>query len=115
MARGRRRPRLRSRWSADDARSHLAAWRDSGLSLAGYCRRRKIAYERLRRWRSRLEVGGSGEAQPPVTLRPVQVVAPPAPATPSGLILELRGGRRIRLAPDFDPAVLERLLSVLGA
>jgi hypothetical protein len=95
-----------------EAETLLADCRRSGLSLAEYCQRRKIAYERLRRWRGKLE---RSRREPGLALAPVQVVAAP-PRTSSGhMELRLEDGRRVRLGPDFDPEALSRLLRVLGA
>lgn len=111
MARERGLPRTSSRWGASDAKALLADCRQRGLPLAAYCRRRKISYERLRRWRSKLEGQVSPEETPDVGLRPVRLL----PSTASDLVIECGDGRSIRLAPDFDPEALRRLLSVLEA
>ena len=104
-------PKAPSRWRAAEAGALLADWRRSGLPLAVYCRRRKIGYERLRRWRGQLERSRGG----PVTLAPVRVVAAPPPATSGRMELRLGDGRWVRLGADFDPEALFRLLRVLGA
>ena len=104
-------PKRSSRWGAAEARTLLADCRRSGLSLGEYCQRRKIGYERLRRWRGKLE---RSRREPAVALAPVQIVA--APPRPSAGRMELRlgDGRRVRLGTDFDPEALSRLLRVLG-
>lgn len=105
-------PKASSRWGAADARALLADCRQRGLPLASYCRRRRISYERLRRWRSKLERERSPrEESSDVDLRPVRLM----PSTTSDLVIECADGRSIRLAPDFDPEALRRLLSVLEA
>jgi len=66
MARGtsKKTPRgsTRSRWTPDDAREVMAAWEQSGLTMAAFCRQRQIRPERFYWWRSRLaawsEAGG---------------------------------------------------------
>ncbi len=45
----------RRRWTAADAERVLAAFEESGLSLAEFCRRQGVHPERVRRWRKRLE------------------------------------------------------------
>ena len=44
-----------SRWTADQARTELEAWQQSGLSMAAYCRTRGIHVNRLYNWRARLD------------------------------------------------------------
>jgi transposase len=104
-------PRTSSRWGAAEAEALLAACRRSGVPLAAYCRRRKIGYERLRRWRGKLE-RSRGAA---VALAPVRVVGAPPRAASGPMELRLGDGRRVRLDADFDPEALTRLLRVLGA
>ena len=104
-------PKTSSRWGAAEAAALLADCRRRGLPLGEYCRRRKIGYERLRRWRGKLERSRGG----PVALAPVRVVTAPPPATAGRMELRLGNGRRVRLGTDFDPEALSRLLRVLGA
>ena len=104
-------PRTSSRWRAAEAEALLADCQRSGLPLAVYCRRRKIGYERLRRWRSKLEVS----RPEPLALAPVRVLAAPPRASAGRMELRLGPGRRVRLDADFDPEALSRLLQVLGA
>ena len=103
-------PKTSSRWRAAEAGALLADCRRSGLPLAVYCRRRKIGYERLRRWRGKLERSREGS----VVLAPLRVVAAPPPASSGRMELRLGQGRRVRLSADFDPEALSRLLQVLG-
>ena len=103
-------PKTSSRWGAAEAEALLADCRRRGLPLPDYCRRRKIGYERLRRWRGKLERSRGG----PVALAPVRVLAAPPPASSGRMELWLGDGRRVRLSADFDPEALSRLLQVLG-
>jgi hypothetical protein len=41
-------------WTADEAREVLEAWRESGLPLATFARKRGLTAERVRWWRQRL-------------------------------------------------------------
>jgi len=111
MRGGRELPRTSSRWSAAEAQALLADCRRRGLALAEYCRRRKIGYERLRRWRGKLEVS----RPEPLVLAPVRVVAAPSPVSAGRMELRLADGRRVRLGADFDSEALSRLLRVLEA
>jgi len=96
--------------TADAAASHLAAWKRSGATLSEYARSVGLSYQRLHRWRLRLEA--SGAAQQPAFL-PVRILeAEPAAVheRASGLEVLAPGGLRIVVPPDFDASVLERLL-----
>jgi len=42
------------RWTADEARVELDAWRQSGLTMAAYCRQRGLHVNRLYNWRKRI-------------------------------------------------------------
>jgi hypothetical protein len=104
-------PKTSSKWGAAEAEALLADCRRSGLGLGEYCRRRKIGYERLRRWRGKLE---RSRREPVVALAPVCVVGAPPRVASGRMELRLGQGRRVRLGPDFDPEALVRLLRVLG-
>jgi len=43
------------RWTTEDARAELNAWRQSGLTMASYCRKQGLHVNRLYNWRKRLE------------------------------------------------------------
>ena len=104
-------PKTSSRWGAAEAEALLADCRRRGLPLPDYCRRRKIGYERLRRWRGKLERSLEGS----LALAPVRVVTAASPAASGRMELRLGDGCRVRLGVDFDPEALSRLLRVLGA
>jgi transposase-like protein len=50
----------RRHWSANQARTTLAAWRRSGLSLSAFARKRGVNAQRLSWWRKRLSDGEAG-------------------------------------------------------
>lgn len=62
----------RRQWRADEAREFLGRWRESGQSLAGYCREQRIGYERVRRWRQKLDPKGNAGGE--LKLRELRVV-----------------------------------------
>ena len=79
---------------------------DSGLSIREFCRREQISessfHERRRTFRER---EARRPAVPPAFLPVVVRNQRPAEATPdSGLVIELRGGRRLCL-PGSTPAI----------
>jgi hypothetical protein len=92
-------------WRAADAERVLAAWRESELSGAAFARRHGLSRARLLRWRDRLKGTTT-------RFHPVRIVGgePISSAVTNVLELELRGGRRIRVAAGFDPELLERLV-----
>jgi len=93
-------------WRAADAERVMAAWRRSGQSVAAFARQQGLSYCRLLRWRERLSP--SAPVFHPV--RVVQRVDAIATLSPAPLELELKGGRRIRVAAGFDPEQLEVLV-----
>jgi hypothetical protein len=79
-------------WRADDGRRVLAAWKNSGESMAGFADRHGLNAQRLAWWRARL-----GMAAPAaMTLVPVTVRATPA-ARPEGPALSLVIGDDMRI------------------
>lgn len=102
---------LRSRyWREEDARAVLAVYRASGQPLKTFCRAHGVGVRRLRWWRQGLP---REEAVPEPAPRfvPVQVL-PSSGAAPLEVVLPR--GPVLRVAADFDDAVLRRLLAVLA-
>lgn len=89
-------------------RRWLEEWRESGLSVRGFCRVRGLAEANFYAWRRTL-AERSAEAGAFV---PVRVVSEEVP-TGSALELVLPGQRQVRIAPGFDATTLQRLLTVL--
>jgi hypothetical protein len=95
---------VRRRWKAEEARAQLERWRRSGQSLQGYCRAAGLRYERVRRWRSKLE-----PREGALGLRELRVVGARAPA--SGEVeIALPRGEVVRVAGDFDA---ERIVALV--
>jgi len=105
-------PKTSSRWGTAEAEALLVDCRRRGVSLADYWRRRKIGYERLRRWRSRLDSEPRGPQTP--ALLPVHVLESERPWDGPGFELELARGLRLRVPPYFDEASLARLLRLVA-
>ena len=104
-------PRLaarRSYWREEDARVVVDAWRGSGESLAGFCRRHKVKPRRLARWAARVD------ASPEVHFHAVRVVDQPHLAIDRSLALELPAGVTLRLPAGFDLDDLRRVLVALS-
>ena len=96
----------RSYWREAEARVMVAAWRDSGESLAAFCDRYGIASKRVSRWVKRLS---AAEMQ----FHPVEVVHGTEP-TDERLELELVSGATVRLPPGFAVDDLRHILGVLA-
>lgn len=113
-------PRSRTvdlRWNA-----LLNDFRRSGLTQAEFCRRRQVS---LHSFRKHLYVPRPSQPAPshdrssasitpsflPVTILPEPI--PSVTASPSHLELILSQGRRIAVAPGFDPETLRRLIAVV--
>jgi hypothetical protein len=105
------------RWSA-----LLNDFRRSGLTHAEFCRRREIS---IHSFRKRLYQARTPKPTPSVHLSavspapdfiPVTILPDPIPTTAPGqqsLELILPNGRRIAVAPGFDPPTLRRLIAVV--
>lgn len=91
-------------------RSQIAACGQSGLSIAGYCRRHKVAQWQYHWWKRELK------RRDACVVRPVfaEVRIPDALLeTPPGIEVVLRGGRRLVVRPGFDAATLTAVVDVL--
>ena len=110
-------PRSRTidlRWNA-----LLNDFRRSGLTQAEFCHRRQISLHSFRKHLYPPRPAPSDDrsfagADPHVL--PVTILPDPIPSTtasPSHLELVLSNGRRIAVAPGFDPQTLRRLLAIV--
>ena len=99
----------------------VAAFEQSWLSRAAYCRQHGLSLTSLNRYCKRREDGGRGQSvraeqpAPAVSLIPVELVDRPA-ADGKGhmtLYVELCGGRRIGVGAGFDAVTLRRLIAAL--
>jgi hypothetical protein len=94
-------------------RRRLGQWRDSGLSIAAFCRQQGLSAASFHAWR-RILAERDLEA---THFIPVRIAAESrssaADLSAAGLELVLESGRRLRVGPAFDDATLRRLLSVL--
>jgi hypothetical protein len=103
-------------------KSLLTEFRHSGLTQAEFCRRRQISLHSFRKhlYPPRPSQPAPGDDRPsaaadphflPVTIRPDPTS--PTIAASSHLQLILSNGRRIAVAPGFDPATLRHLIAVV--
>ena len=106
-------------------RQVVADWERSGLSQAEFCRRRGIAAVTFAWWKRRLrqldESGGASRRPARYGKRRGRAdfveVSLPGPAVFGGFAYELAlpGGACLRVAGDFEPERVARLLQVLVA
>jgi hypothetical protein len=110
----------RGRTDRAEWQKRIERWRDSGLSADQFAAEFGINVGTLRYWKYHLGKearGESGTAKKPARMKASDLVEMPAPvaavAGPAVFELELGAGRRLRIPPQFEAAVLERLLAVL--
>ena len=104
MAQGKSRdPRKEQQW-----RRWIQQWQHSGLSVWAFCARHDLAEPSFYAWRRQLQ-----QRQAPSPFLPVRVVPDEEPAAAGSVEVVVAGGRRVRVAPGFDPATLRQLLAVL--
>jgi len=106
------------RWTA-----LLKDFRRSGLTQAEFCQRRGISIHSFRKRLYQAPTPKPTPANPlaadaaarflPVTLLPDPIPATAAPAAREPLELLLSHGRRIAIAPGFDPQTLRQLIAVV--
>ena len=103
------------RWNA-----LLSEFRRSGLTQAAFCERRGISIHSFRKHLYRVPTPKPSPANPSpdatTHFLPVTVLPDPIPATsaaPQPLELLLGNGRRIAVAPGFDPHTLRQLIAVV--
>jgi hypothetical protein len=102
---------VQERWSL-----LLAAWRESGLPAAEFCRRKQVSARRFYKWRKRLsplpEIPARvGEAKAEGFVR-VQFAARAA-SVDCGIAVALGDGMRLELSSGFDAEELSRAVRAL--
>jgi transposase len=108
----------RRRWTVEEKLSLVAAAREPGSSVSEVARRAGVNPGLLFTWR-RMADGRPARSSEPVTLLPVHVVEPAAPA-PRGrprqaarLEIGLPGGIKLKVDADVDPEALAAVVAVL--
>jgi hypothetical protein len=80
---------------------HLAAWRDSGLSQAAYCRQQDVSLSSFGYWRGKFGAAPSPSPSPsPPALLPI--VVSPVPTSMDRIEVALPNGLQVRLPMDGD-------------
>jgi|LGVD01.1.fsa_nt_gb hypothetical protein len=88
---------LQEKWS-----EKIAAWRESGLSVAAWCRDQAENYHRFLYWRKRLAMP---VIQPPGRFVELELAAPPLALSCNGVYVHVASG--------FDGNLLGEVLTVL--
>ena len=98
----------------------LEKWRQSGLPGTEFCRKRGMPVSAFRFWLKEIPHRQgrrkSGGKKPPLRFLPARVILDQTKAI-GGMPLEVivSNGRAVRIAGDFDPGTLRKLLDVLEA
>jgi hypothetical protein len=95
----------------------VADWRASGLDVTAFAGKHGLKEASLKWWKWQLAKerrrARKKSAKKGVALSPLTFVEMKAPSNGDALEILLANGTRIRVAPDFDPVVLSRLLDLL--
>lgn len=116
----------RTRLGAAGWAALIDQWHDSGLSLPAFCKRRGLNLGTMQGWvykrghrlaidqvrRQAHDDRNPDEKTPAATFLPVHLTEPIASVGP-GVEVVLGSGRRIVVAPGFDPETLRRVVAVL--
>ena len=100
----------RSYWNEAKARGIVAAWQQSGETLAAFARRLGVNRKRLRRWASRL-----GVREPKaIRFHPVQVRERASGLLAAAIEIDLGAKCCIRVPRGFGAEDLRRVLAVFN-
>ena len=102
----------RSEWA-----ERVGRWRRSGLEADEFAAREGVNPKRLVWWRWKLRSATPSPPAPELRFLPVHVVDTASGPSGPGVALEvvLPNGRVVRVAPGFDPAMLESVLSIAAS
>lgn len=105
--------KLAQRWSEDEARDAIEAWRASGLGLDDFAAKNGLEVIRFQRWMAKMK----GSSKPAATengprMLPVRIVDR-ARSESDAIELVLENGVRVRVRAGFDREVLAELISTV--
>ena len=111
MAKGKRDLRLEARW-----RDLVARQPRSGLSVRGFCQRERVTECGFYAWRRELRLRDQESPTPQPAFVPVVLPQTQAMDGDGRIVIELRGGRVLRLPPALPMArITELVQAVEGA
>ena len=90
-------------------RAHVDAWSASGISMRAFALREGLNVGSLSAWQRRFRV----ESTPATTFAPL-VVQNSSNKQQQAFELTLRDGIALRIPPDFDEAMLTRIVRAIG-
>lgn len=102
-------PRMPNPATAHLWQQRLRRFRQADLSVLDFCDREGVSTASFYAWRRRLGQQPLSPDPTPTDFLPVRLVSP-CP----GLELLLPSGLALRIGPDCDPALLQRVLVLLG-
>ena len=85
----------------------------SGLSVRAFCRRRKLGESNFYAWRRTIAERDAKTTPPKKRPAFVRAVVTDVPRRQAAIIIELAGGRRLRLPPSMPVRRLVRLVHAL--
>lgn len=95
----------------------VADWRASGLDATAFARKHGLSEASLKWWKWQLSRKKRSRSKKPSmtpsAISPLTFVEMTPAIGGAALEVVLASGTRIRVAPDFDPVVLSRLVDVL--
>jgi len=94
-------------------KSHLGAWRDSGLSQAAYCREHRLSVACFGYWRGKLRSSSAQLA--PSTQALLPIVLSEVPRSDDRIDVTLPNGLRARLPIGMDAACWLPIIQALMA
>lgn len=98
-------------WSEVEARAVLEAWKQSGLLLETFAKRRGLIPQRIERWRVKFERAAQVRAAGAPKLLPVRL--PEAPRHGEPVTVMLRSGHMLKLSRGFDEDAFVRVVALL--
>lgn len=92
-------------------KQHIESWRSSGLTQTSYCHQHELKAHQFTYWKKRFVQTDNGITFVPVKIR--GSLSSACGINSSSLLLIVDRDLQIEIRPDFDPALLRRLIAAL--